>query len=78
MSVAQAARTGSRRDLLVAIRERIATTVSDPGCPPRDLVALTRRLRGIAKEIETIDLRAAQEVWVASGAGDEAWDGSVT
>ncbi|UXA20666.1 hypothetical protein KXD98_08025 [Mycobacterium sp. SMC-4] len=56
-SVTTAARSGSHRELLVAMRERIATTVSDPGCPPRDLAALTRRLQDIAKEIESIDSR---------------------
>ena len=62
LSVADAAATGSHRTLQVAMRERIARTVSDPGCPPRDLAALTRRLQDIAKEIETIDLRAHEEV----------------
>ena len=56
-SVAVAARSGSHRDLLVAMRERIASTVSDPGCPPRDLAALTRRLQDVAKEIDAIDAR---------------------
>ena len=61
LSVAQAAATGDHRSLLVAMRERIARTVSDPECPPRDLAALTRRLQDIAKEIEAIDLRAKEE-----------------
>lgn len=60
-SVAQAAASGDHRALLVAMRERIAQTVSDPGCPPRDLAALTRRLQDIAKEIEQIDLRSREE-----------------
>lgn len=61
LSVAQAAATGSHRALLVAMRERIAQTVSAPDCPPRDLAALTRRLQDIAKEVEAIDLRAKEE-----------------
>lgn len=61
LSVAQAAATGNHRSLLVAMRERIAKTVSDPECPPRDLAALTRRLQDIAKEIESIDLRAKED-----------------
>lgn len=60
LSVAEAAATGNHRALLVAMRERVARTVSDPDCPPRDLAALTRRLQDIAKEIETIDLRASE------------------
>ena len=74
LSVAQAAATGNHRSLLVAMRERIAKTVSDPDCPPRDLAALTRRLQDIAKEIEAIDLRAKEEGADANDvAGDEDW-----
>lgn len=75
LSVAQAAATGDHRSLLVAMRERIARTVSDPDCPPRDLAALTRRLQDIAKEIEAIDLRAKEEGADANDvAEDEDWD----
>ena len=38
-TVAQAAASGDHRALLVAMRERIAVTVSNPDCPPRDLAA---------------------------------------
>lgn len=76
-SVAQAAAGGDHRELLVAMRERIARTVSDPDCPPRDLAALTRRLQDIAKEIDAIDLRARQEAAEGSDAAeDEDWDES--
>lgn len=75
LTVAQAAESGSHRALLVAMRERIARTVSNPDCPPRDLAALTRRLQDIAKEIESIDLRAKEEgADAADVAEDEAWD----
>lgn len=74
-TVAQAAASGDHRALLVAMRERIAQTVSDPDCPPRDLAALTRRLQDIAKEIEQIDLRAKEEgVDAHDVAADEAFD----
>lgn len=74
-SVAQAAATGDHRELLVAMRERIARTVSSEDCPPRDLASLTRRLQDIAKEIEAIDLRAKEEgADAADAAADEAWD----
>ena len=72
-----AAASGDHRALLVAMRERIARTVSDPDCPPRDLAALTRRLQDIAKEIEAIDLRAKEEGSDAADvADDEGWDAS--
>ena|SRR5690348_9016328 len=74
-SVTQAADDGTQRDLLVALRTRIAKQVEDPNCPPRDLAALSRRLLEIAKEIEAIDAAAEEEA--AEGAGatpDEEWD----
>lgn len=75
LSVAQAAATGDHRKLLVSMRERIAQTVADPDCPPRDLAALTRRLQDISKEIEAIDLRAREDgADAADVAEDEAWD----
>jgi hypothetical protein len=73
-TVAEAAQGGDHRELLVAMRERIAKTVSDPDCPPRDLAALTRRLQDIAKEIETIDLRAKEEALEDGVTDDEDWN----
>jgi hypothetical protein len=60
-SVIEAAASGSTRDLLAAMRERVATAVQDPNCPPRDLAALTRRLHEIVRDIEAIDARAEDE-----------------
>jgi len=75
-SVAEAAAGGDHRELLVAMRERIARTVSNPDCPPRDLSSLTRRLQDIAKEIEALDVRARQESSEDNGSADETWDES--
>lgn len=75
-SVAEAAESGDHRGLLVAMRDRIAKTVSDPDCPPRDLAALTRRLQDIAHEIEAIDQRARQETDEDGPTPDEEWDES--
>jgi hypothetical protein len=61
MTVAEAAESGDRRALLVAMRDRIARTVANPDCPPRDLAALSRRLVELAKEIEALDLAEKQE-----------------
>ncbi|MFF0816623.1 hypothetical protein ACFYVR_15950 [Rhodococcus sp. NPDC003318] len=61
MSVVQAAKSGTHRDLLVAMRDRIAETVTNAGCPPRDLASLTKRLQDIADQIEAIDAREAEE-----------------
>jgi hypothetical protein len=73
-TVAEAAEGGDHRELLVAMRERIAKTVSDPSCPPRDLAALTRRLQDIAKEIDAIDLRLKEEAKEDGVSADEDWD----
>lgn len=73
-TVAEAAAGGDHRELLVAMRERIAKTVSDPSCPPRDLAALTRRLQDIAKEIDAIDLRLKEEAKEDGVSPDEDWN----
>lgn len=73
LTVAQAAASGDHRKLLVAMRERIAVTVANPDCPPRDLASLTRRLQDIAKEIEDLDRRVKEEGRDASTVPDEAW-----
>jgi len=75
-SVTKAASEGTRRELLVAMRARVATAVEDPNTPARDLAALTRRLLEIAKEIEAIDAAEEQEGRDANATPDEAFDGS--
>ena len=60
-TVTKAASDGSRRDLLVAMRARVATAVEDPNTPARDLAALTRRLMEIAKDIDALDAKDAGE-----------------
>ena len=73
-TVTSAASEGDRRDLLVAMRSRIATAVEDPNTPARDLAALTRRLLEIAKDIEAIDVRAAEEADGGESTADEQWE----
>ena len=60
-TVAEAAKTGDHKALLIAMRDRIAVTVADTDCPPRDLAALTRRLNEIAKELRALELAEEQE-----------------
>lgn len=74
-TVAQAAASNDHRALLVAMRDRIASTISKPDCPPRDLASLTRRLQDIAKEIEVLDLRAKED---GADADDVAEDEALT
>lgn len=75
-SVAEAAAGGDRRELLVAMRDRIAKAVADPDCPPRDLAALSRRLQDIAKDIDGIDLVESEDRSVVVNTSDDGWDQS--
>lgn len=74
LTVTAAAKDGNRRDLLVALRGRIAQTVENAETPPRDLAALSRRLLEIAKEIEAIDADdQGGDVGAAAATPDEEW-----
>lgn len=75
-TVTEAARRGSTRELLVAMRDRVAKDVENPNTPARDLAALTRRLMEITKEIEVIDAKAEQESEGGEPTADEPWDAS--
>jgi hypothetical protein len=58
------------------MRRRVAETVQDPNCPPRDLAALSRRLQELSREIEAIDVKVRQEAEEDGGSAtpDEEWD----
>jgi hypothetical protein len=72
--VKAAADAGDRRELLVALRSRIAASVENVNTPPRDLAALSRRLLEIAKEIEAIDAETADDdISTAAATPDEEW-----
>ena len=60
-TVTQAAAGGDTRELLVAMRDRIAVAVEDPTTPARDLAALTKRLSDVALSIAAIDAAGEQE-----------------
>lgn len=75
-SVADAAANGTRREMLIATRDRIAKTVDNAKTPPRDLAALTRRLMDVANEIDAIDTAAEQEDRERQASPDEKWDES--
>lgn len=70
LTVSEAAKGGSARDLLVATRDRIALAVENELTPARDLAALTKRLMETVREIEAIDARALEE-----GSSEEVTDG---
>lgn len=75
-TITEAASHGTHRELLVAMRDRIAKAVEDPNCPPRDLASLSRRLHELSKDIEQYDAVEAQEVAAGGDVADEAFDAS--
>jgi hypothetical protein len=74
MTVTKAATTGDRRDLLVALRARVATAVEDPKTPAPALAALSRRLLEIARELEALNAEGGGgDVGDAAATPDEKW-----
>lgn len=74
LTITEAAEAGDSMGLLVAMRARIASSVEDPNCPPRDLAALTRRLQDINRDIVALAAKAKQEAAEDASAADEEWD----
>ncbi len=75
LTVGGAAKSGDRVALLVAMRDRIAQTIEDPKCPPRDLSSLSRRLMEIANELEGIAASGSESgIGVAASTADEGFD----
>lgn len=64
-TISNAAKSGDRRRLLVAMRNRIASDLDAGRIASRDLASLTKRLMDIAAEIERIDKGASRHNPVA-------------
>jgi hypothetical protein len=78
LTVTQAAKDGSHRELLQALRARVAAAVQSSSCPPVALAALSRQLVLLSREIERVDARAEDDdIATAAAVPDEAWDGAV-
>jgi uncharacterized membrane protein YccC len=71
-TVTAAAKTGTARELLAAMRDRVAVAVENPNTPARDLAALTKRLMEITREIEALDAHVEESD--AEQLADEAYD----
>jgi hypothetical protein len=72
--VTQAARADSHRELLAALRDRIAEAVQNPNTPAVALAALSRQLTLISKELEIMDTTSGEDVIaVAAGTADAPW-----
>lgn len=82
VSVAAAARSGDHRQLLVALGNRIAKSLDDPGTTGPAFAALVKQAREIAADIQAIDAAAAAKKLppppsVLANTPDEAWDESM-
>ena len=75
-TITEAADKGTTRELLVAMRARIAKAVEDPNTPARDLAALTKRLVEVVRDIEAIDAREEQEAPGRGNVTDGRFDAS--
>jgi len=75
-TITQAAEHGTTRELMVAMRARIAKAVENENTPARDLAALSKRLIEVVHDIEALDARAEQEATKRDDARDEAFDAS--
>ena len=76
LSVAEAAALNDHRELLVALRSRIAAAVQSTNAVA--LAALGRQLVLISKELSVIDARAEDDdIATAAAVPDEPWDGAV-
>ncbi|RHW27822.1 hypothetical protein D0Z08_05860 [Nocardioides immobilis] len=73
LTIEQAAENGTRRDLLVSLRRRLAAALDDDRTQPRDLSPITLRLRELAEEIAGIDAEADDPI-AASDFPDEPFD----
>lgn len=74
-TVTQAAEGGTARELLVAMRTRIAKAVESEATQARDLAALTKRLMDIVNEIKALDAQAeTEEAESGDARADEAFD----
>lgn len=70
-TVKAAAETG-RRELLEALRDKIADEIDGGNVHPRDLAALSRRLVDIAEQLDAMS-EAVDDISVAATTADEAW-----
>ena len=61
LTIAEAASSGTTRDVLVASRDRIARALDDPNISARDLASNSKRLMELIREIEATDAREAED-----------------
>jgi hypothetical protein len=70
--VDDAAALGDHRELLLALREKIAREIAGGDVHPRDLAALSRRLIEISEQIRNMET-GEDDIAHAAATPDEAW-----
>lgn len=73
LSVTEAAALNDHREMLVALRARIARSVEAADCPPVALAALSRRLEAISQELSVLDATGEDPIAEAARTADEEW-----
>lgn len=73
LSVVEAAALNDHREVLVALRNRVAKAVEAGDCPPVALAALSRQLTLLSKELSVLDAAGDDPIAVAARTPDEAW-----
>jgi hypothetical protein len=74
LTVIQAAARGDHRDMLVALRSRIAEILQSPNCPAVAAAALSRQISLISKELSIMDADPSEDgIALAAGTPDEDW-----
>lgn len=73
-SVVEAAESGVRLDLLVAMRSQLAQRVGDEDTAAKDLAPLARLLKQVAEEIEALERQQAEEAGNSAVSDDEEFD----
>jgi hypothetical protein len=79
LSVSEAAVDGSHRQLLEALRDKIAKTIESTTCHPRDLATLSYRLQQISRELLVEEAADGDGDGIGRVAAipDAAWDGAI-
>ena len=74
LSVVEAAALNDHREMLLALKARIARSVESASVSPVALAALTRQMVLISKELSVLDSASEDDpVGVAARTPDEAW-----
>ena len=71
--VSSAVKTGTPRDVNIAMQDRIAKAIDAEDIRGADLAALSRRLHELRKDLAAIDAQA-QEAVEDESLGDAAWE----